>query len=204
MRRVLGAIVILTCLLVLFHDAGSGRFRTFRKVEDGRYEHSLFLLAEQGDMSEVRRLIRMLGVNTRNEYDETPLHHAGWGGHTTVAELLISKGAEVNAGGCFGEAPLHRAAEWGHTAVAELLIANGADLNAESCIGDTPLHWAAGNGQTAVAELLIAKGADVNARSKDGRTPLDSAAGRNGTKITTLLRKHGGKTGQELDQEGGR
>jgi ankyrin repeat protein len=47
------------------------------------------------------------------------------------------------------------------------------------------------------------KGADPNiGRTKDGDTPLDLASQRGHTKIADLLRKHGGKTGEELKAEG--
>jgi len=59
------------------------------------------------------------------------------------------------------------------------------------------LHKAAGWGHKEVAELLIANGADVNAKDEDGDTPLVYAEGE----IADLLRKHGGKTGEELKAE---
>jgi len=51
--------------------------------------------------------------------------------------------------------------------------------------------------------VVIAKGADVNAKNKpNGWTPLDWT-GINGDHATAdLLRKHGGKTGEELKAEG--
>jgi ankyrin repeat protein len=51
-------------------------------------------------------------------------------------------------------------------------------------------------------ELLIAKGADVNAKAESGETPLDWAIMNKQTELTDLLRKHGGKTGEELKAEG--
>ena len=57
-------------------------------------------------------------------------------------------------------------------------------------------------GNKEVAELLIAKGADVNAKDDGGGTPLDLAIKRNHTETADLLRKHGGKTAEELKAEG--
>ena len=51
-------------------------------------------------------------------------------------------------------------------------------------------------------ELLIAKGADLNAKDTRGRTPLDATYMFNKTKTADLLRKHGGKTAEELKAEG--
>ena len=82
-------------------------------------------------------------------------------------------------------------------------------MNAKDNRGRTPLHWAAIEGHKEVAELLIAKGADVNPNtsnvydfSYDGRTPLDVAIGRKHPETIDHLRKHGGKTSEELKAEG--
>ena len=48
------------------------------------------------------------------------------------------------------------------------------------------------------AELLIRAGADVNAMADNGVTPLDLSIKLNLTETADLLRKHGGKTGEEL------
>jgi len=138
-------------------------------------------------------------VNAKDDKGGTPLHVAAWEGHTEVAELFIAKGADVNANGGWKEGtPLHLAAYEGHKEVAELLLANGADVNAKSEADATPLHYAARLGQKEIVELLIAAGANVNAKFEDGETPLDWASG----KMADLLRKHGGKTGEELKAEG--
>ena len=60
-------------------------------------------------------------------------------------------------------------------------------------------HETAVFGHAEVAKLLIANGADVNAW--DGyETPLDVSDDESET--ADLLRKHGGKTGEELKAEG--
>ena len=112
-----------------------------------------------------------------------------------------------------------KAASIGNVAAIKQHIAAGTDVNGTS-LGATPLHFAAtyrvGN-QTAlqdkqIVELLIAAGADLNAKDRGGRTPLeqaekgfenllpeDQAAMK---EIADIIRKHGGKTGEELKAEG--
>jgi ankyrin repeat protein len=72
-------------------------------------------------------------------------------------------------------------------------------VNAKGKFGSTPLHFATSK---EIAELLIAEGANVNAKDESGKTPLDLAIQVRNTKIADFLRKHGGKTGEELKAEG--
>ena len=120
-------------------------------------------------------------------------------GHKEIAELLISEGGDVRTG--IPENPLNLAVSEGHKEIAELLISKGADVNAKDKmgLGRTPLIEAIHGNQIDLIELLIAKEADVNLQ--DGHeTPLDLAKGNK--EIYDLLRKHGGKTGEELKAEG--
>ena len=131
-----------------------------------------------------------------------PLHLAALNGQKKIAELLIAKGADVNAKDFNDLTLLHFAARKDHNEVAELLIANSADMNAKERRGRTPLHTAAYWGGKEVAAQLLAKGAEVNARDKSGATPLGGAIRRKHSEIADLLRKHGGKTKKELEAEG--
>jgi|ETNmetMinimDraft_25_1059894.scaffolds.fasta_scaffold03142_8 cytohesin len=139
------------------------------------------------------------GVNAMAEDRGTPLHYAAAynGDHWEITKLLINNGADVNAKGDGGVTPLHNAALDGYKEIAELLINKGADVNAKISSGLTPLFLATGEGHKEVVELLIAKDADVNAKDDGGGTPLDLADGE----TAALLRKHGGKTGEELKAE---
>ena len=70
----------------------------------------------------------------------------------------------------------------------------------------TPLHAAAFNGYKEIAELLIEKGADVNIIISSGplmgQSALDFACVLKSTETADLLRKHGGKTSEELKAAG--
>ena len=83
-------------------------------------------------------------------------------------------------------------------------MASGTDVNAkDDFIGMTILQSAALGGQKEIVEFLIAEGADVNAMGRTFLTPLDTALKASLNKeIADLLRKHGGKTGEELKAEG--
>ena len=133
-----------------------------------------------------------------------PIHDAAESGDLAGVQAELDKGANVNAKNQNGATPLHRAAWFGHKEIVELLIAKGADVNAKddsqsSHYVGTPLNCAAWKGHKEIAELLIDNGADVNAKAVDGETPLDVAAK---PEIADLLRKHGGKTGEELKATG--
>ena len=124
-----------------------------------------------------------------------PIHEAAANGDLAGVQAELDKGVDVNANDEAGWTPLHRAAQKGHKEITELLIAKGADVNAKEEDGWTPLHDAA---TKEIAELLIDNGADVNAKDGTGSTALDTAE----EATANLLRKHGGKTGEELKAEG--
>jgi ankyrin repeat protein len=82
-----------------------------------------------------------------------------------VAELLISKGADVSARATHPDnnsTPLHLAALNNHREVADLLISKGADVTVKARFGPqfsgTPLDWATEKGSEDVAELLRQQG----------------------------------------------
>jgi len=94
------------------------------------------------------------------------------------------------------EISIHAAAHQGNIEAVKKHIAAGTDVNAKNSGGWTPLHSVA---TKEIVELLIAEGADVNAKGKVGITPLDLAYRQPET--AAILRKHGGKTGEELKAE---
>jgi hypothetical protein len=94
---------------------------------------------------------------------------------------------------------IHEAVMRGNIEAVKQHLAAGTDVNAKNRDKWTPLHYTASSGCKEIAELLIAEGADVNAKKTLlDHTPLDRAIRNKQTEIADLLRKHGGKTGEEL------
>ncbi len=113
--------------------------------------------AKAGDLAAVQaELDAGVDVDAKDEdyRDWTPLMYAALDGHKEVVELLIAKGADVNAKNKVGQTPLQFTAWKGHKEIAELLIAEGADVNAKDGDGWLVLDYATRLGQPEIADLL--------------------------------------------------
>jgi ankyrin repeat protein/uncharacterized protein YceK len=173
-------------------------------AEDVNGETALNLAVHAGRTDLARILLdRGADLNHRGR-DSTPLHQAAALEDPALTELLLDRGASVDARSERAMTPLHVAAGRGRTPVAALLIARGADVDARDHRGATPLHVAASQGHLAVARVLVSHGADIDARSDDwdggwlgifeerGTTPLGEALRRRHAELAELLRSQGG------------
>jgi len=79
-------------------------------------------------------------------------------GHIDAAELLLSKGAQINSipgGFDYAGTGLHYAALNGHRAMIEFLLDHGADRNIKDTkVGSTPAGWADHGGHPELRQLL--------------------------------------------------
>ena len=156
--------------------------------------------------------VLVVGCSKPPEPPDISIHDAAGDGNIEAVKQHLAAGTDVNAkDDLTGLTPLFDAVSSGKKEVAALLIDKGADVNGKIAMGFTALHNAAGNGRYEIIELLIEKGADVNEKNDSGITPLDMSevsAGRDEEteldykEVDDLLRKHGGKTGEELKAEG--
>jgi cytohesin len=97
-------------------------------------------------------------VSRRTPNGTTPLDRAVIAGLKDIAELLIAKGADVNAKGTWNWTPLHSAVH-GSKDIVELLITEGANVNARDGASRTPLWYAKDEGHAEIVELLRKHGA---------------------------------------------
>ncbi|KAG8653951.1 hypothetical protein MANES_05G085400v8 [Manihot esculenta] len=108
----------------------------------------------------------------------TPLHYAAKRGCRKVLQLLISKGAEIDAQADSGT-PLQEAASLRMDEAVKILLDNNANAGADPnmrTVGPTPLEYAASLGDTESIKYLLDEGALPNMASNLGLTPVEVAA----------------------------
>mmetsp|Transcript_41252 Transcript_41252/g.81371 ORF Transcript_41252/g.81371 Transcript_41252/m.81371 type:complete len:305 (+) Transcript_41252:735-1649(+) len=160
------------------------------KTTDDR-QTSIFAAIKNGNMDMVELLLdHGAMVNERTEFQESPLFYTAFPfnyiprDHREIAELLISRGAEIDARDVYGQTVLHVAARNGALGVLEALLANGANIHTIANSGLSALHCVAFLADSEeiehglyekklrIAELLVSRGIDVDALDEAGNTAL--------------------------------
>lgn len=108
-----------------------------------------------------------------------------------MIQLLLHKGADINAiSGEFGTA-LQAAACEGHKAIVQLLIDNGADINIEGGEFGTALQAAVDQGHEGVVEILLINGARVNNDDGGYSNAFQVALYQGNETVAEILRQNG-------------
>lgn len=130
---------------------------------------SLKLACEGPAAAIVRELVeRGADVNaTLSPWDRTPLMSAAAGGNLDIADILLARGADVNAWNRERVTPLLLAIEGGHTAMAERLLAHGADPDVTTSEEIPAVALAIERENPALAEALIRHGARISPRLRE-------------------------------------
>jgi ankyrin repeat protein len=123
----------------------------------------------------------------------TPLHYAAFFNSSKIVQLLIDRGANIDARCECLQTPLHVAVRSYQNNVDEQLkiidCLKNAEVNARTCHGETPLLEACYRGNLQVFERLIELGVDPNINANFNLTVLHCAvmAENVSTKILTRL-----------------
>ena len=102
-------------------------------------------------------------INAREVDDWTPLYLCLWSttsegqAHVEFAQMLLERGAMIDARDKRGRTSLHEAVEGGDIQFVRLLLEHGADVNARDESGETPSHYTI---QKEILELLSEYGAE--------------------------------------------
>ena len=121
----------------------------------------------------------------------TALHRAARSGRTDCCEMLIAKGAAVDAEAADMLTPLSLAVMGGHVDAVKALIAASANVSHADVTGITPLMQAAEDGNTEIAAALLEAGAALNATDENGWNALHYACAAGMQAAASLLAERG-------------
>ena len=111
-------------------------------------------------------------------------------GEEKCCELLLDRGANIEARDYSRRTPLIIAIDHENEQMCKLLVRRGADINARTDDNWTPLHGIVIWNNVSIANLLLSNGARTDIRSYYNKTPLDYAKWTNKVQMAKLLENH--------------
>ena len=137
-------------------------------------------------------------INQRDASGKTPLYLAAELGCAQVAEILVQRGAQINARDyVYSLSPLHCASRYGHIDIVLMLLGRNAIFDSQDRDCKTPLHYASFRGHKEIIQILLDKGANINARDKFFLTPLHYAVYSSKKDAVTILLHYGADVNAE-------
>ena len=146
--------------------------------------------------TETAALLRKHGGKTSKELSSTPQKG------NKPNKIAIQESTTPKKGDKPNKIAIQEAVLIGNIEALKEYLINDSEVNFSDKDGWTLLHFAAYGGHNEIIELLIEKGVRLNAESIKGKTPIDLAKNTIKKATVDLLRKHGGKTREELKAEG--
>ncbi|XP_034390842.1 LOW QUALITY PROTEIN: ankyrin repeat domain-containing protein 27 [Cyclopterus lumpus] len=135
---------------------------------------------------------------SRDDRGYTPLHAAAICGQAKLIDLLVSKGAPVNATDYHALTPLHLACQRGYQGVTLLLLHYKADPDAQDNNGNAALHLACMYGHEDCVKALVyydARTCRLDLQNDKGDAALHVAARWGYEGVIQVLLENGASTG---------
>ena len=163
------------------------------------YSQDIFDTIRQGDIEQVRTLMeKNPDLVNKRQGSRYPLQIAALFRKKDIAELLLSKGADVNrfAKDASEFAPLEftpvtEAIRNNDLEMIRMFVEYGADLHKTTSLGESYLHFAAFHNRTELAEYFIDLGMNVNITKNGNLTPLHIATVTGNIEVAELIIEKG-------------
>ena len=150
-------------------------------------------LVKHGKPALIHRFISVYDVDITSalENSGTLLSWAAGKGDMKTVELVVSRGADVNAQDEYYGNALQAASVEGQEKVVEILVRRGADVNAQGGDPGNALYAASAAGHKKVVEILVNHGADVNAQGGYYGNALQAASAAGHEEVVKILVSRG-------------
>jgi uncharacterized protein len=162
-----------TAIFKAFYDAGVSP-----NAKDEKGESALNAAIQNSELKTIKTLAEKADLNFKDGLGNSPMYLAFQKKNEDAFNLLLEKGADVNASGTSGkitnQSLLYLVVTRGRDDLTAKLLEKGANPNAADSANATPLHEVC-VGSEAKAETvkqLLEKGANPNAQESNGATPL--------------------------------
>nr|AKD28025.1 ankyrin repeat domain protein [Glypta fumiferanae] len=152
--------------LIAIHDLSQfeewyGGYRLLRDALEGKHRAIAKLLLESGSR-----------VNSKDEWENSPLHLAVLNEDTQIVSMLLKRCADVDAKNYCQQTALYLAVEMRNFTITELLLRNNANVNVAGDWCRTPLYRSVEMGNLEITKLLLRHGSYDDGESLDGTNSL--------------------------------
>ena len=133
----------------------------------------------------------------RTEIGLLALSYAAFSRMSSMVELVLESGVEVDKLGPTGRPTLREAVIAGHMEIVTTLLDHGASLESRDIYGETALWQVLESPEEkreVMGELLLGRGAHVDTQDQFGDTPPLDAVCRNEESLVKLLLRYGAST----------
>ncbi|CAH0045468.1 unnamed protein product [Clonostachys solani] len=170
-------------------------------VKDEKSKSPL-LVAAMNRHTEIVRHLLDLGAEFGDKGIQKALCRAAEFGTTSMVELLLDRGGDIETKDKEDCTLLILAAKNGHEDTVKCLVERSAKIEEADELGRTALSWAAGDGNLETVEYLLEKGAQIGSTDLGGQTALSWAASKGRVDAMKCLFENSPSVINSTDHEG--
>ena len=175
-----------------------GEWNIFGRKTDWQGNTAMHTACKRGNIDVVSFFINqglLASIDSKNEYDQTPLMMAVNHNHYDIMKFLLENSSNLTEDeDQNSNTALHIAAREGFLDICQTLVDYSADYHDKNQLGETALHLAAKHGRITICEYLLSLNSmEIDVLDKTNKTPLMLAAEFGSYQVVQFLLKKGAK-----------